>query len=211
MSSSKRPRQPPIPLVLASFSERRRRILLDAGYAFEAHDPGEAEDAVAAAPGPEALAMAKARAKAQAVAARLPAGRPYLVLGADTLVALGDEVLGKPLDRFDAAKILGKLSGTRHRVVTGLCLWLAPGNPAPLLAAERTWVTMRKMSPAEIQAYVDSGEADGKAGAYAIQETGDRFVVKVEGDFNNVVGLPLARFESLWPNALATWGVPVVD
>ena len=100
MSSSKRPKQPPIPFVLASFSERRRRILLDAGYAFEAHDPGEAEDAVAAAPGPEALAMAKARAKAQAIAAQLPASKQHLVLGADTLVALGDEVLGKPLDRI---------------------------------------------------------------------------------------------------------------
>jgi len=115
----------PIRLVLASASPRRQEILSAAGYEFETADPGEAEYAVAAASGPEALALAKARAKAQAVAAGL-AG-PALVVGADTLVALGDEVLGKPLDRLDALRILTRLSGTRHRVITGLCLWPVPG------------------------------------------------------------------------------------
>ncbi|MCW8133042.1 MAG: Maf family protein, partial [Planctomycetota bacterium] len=121
----------PVPLVLASASERRRKILTDAGYAYDLFDPGEVEQAVAAAPTPEALAVAKARAKAQAAAAALAPARPTVVIGADTLAELDGEVLGKPLDRTDAVRILTRLSGTKHRVITGLCLWLAPGNPQP--------------------------------------------------------------------------------
>ncbi|MCZ7647336.1 MAG: Maf family protein [Planctomycetota bacterium] len=195
---------PGVSLILASASERRRKILSDAGYAYEAADPGEVEYAVAAAPTPEALACAKARSKAQAVAAAL-APRRAVVIGADTLVALDADVLGKPLDRFDAARILERLSGTRHKVITGLCLWPATNDRQPVLEAVTSWVTMRKLSASEIQAYVDSGEADGKAGAYAIQETGDRFVASVEGSYLNVVGFPLERFQELLPEALALW------
>lgn len=197
----------PVPLVLASASERRRTILSDAGYRFEVCDPGEVENAIAAAPTPEALALAKARAKAQSAAASLQTREPTVVVGADTLAALGDEVLGKPLDRIDAVRILTRLSGSRHRVITGLCLWLSPGHAQPELAAETSWVEMRRLSQKEIEAYVATGEADGKAGAYAVQETGDRFVERIEGSFLNVVGFPLERFNERLPAALKRWGI----
>ncbi|MBE7462636.1 MAG: septum formation protein Maf [Planctomycetes bacterium] len=193
-----------VKLVLASASARRRAILADAGFAFVSRDPGTVEDAVTAAATPEALALEKARVKARAVAAAM--GEPAVVIGADTLVALDDEVLGKPVDRADAERILKRLSGTRHRVITGLCLWPCAVQAAPVLEAVQTWVTMRAMSASEIRAYVDSGEADDKAGAYAIQETGDRFVSAVDGSFLNVVGFPLERFRELLPAALAKWG-----
>ena len=197
----------PVPLVLASASPRRQQILREAGYVFSIVDPGEAEAAVAAGPAPEDLAVARARSKAQKVACGLNAARPSVVIGADTLAALGTEVIGKPLDRFDAERILTRLSGTRHRVITGLCLWLAPGHPMPELAAETSWVVMRPVSRQAIAAYVASGEADGKAGAYAVQETGDRFVERIEGSFLNVVGFPLECFERMLPEALKRWGV----
>jgi septum formation protein len=196
-----------LPLVLASASDRRWRILREAGYAFETRDPGDVEGRVASGADPEALAIAKASAKAEAVAAAWLGRRRGVIVGADTLVALGGDVIEKPADRADAARILGRLSATRHRVITGICLRLTPGTRDPIVAAEATWVTMRPMSPGEIQAYVSSGEADGKAGAYAVQETGDRFVERIDGSFLNVVGFPLERFRRLLPRALAEWGV----
>ncbi|HEY3321045.1 MAG TPA: Maf family protein [Planctomycetota bacterium] len=201
-------------LVLASVSPQRHRILKDAGYSFEVADPGEVENAIASAPTPEALAIAKARAKAMGVAAALTGPVPAVVIGCDTVVALGEEVIGKPLDRTDAACILTRLSGRRQRVISGLCLWpvasaTAPGSePAgqPYLSAITTWVTMRPMSAAEIEAYVASGEADGKAGAYAIQETGDKFVESLEGSLLNVVGFPLEEFQQRLPECIRKWG-----
>lgn len=203
-------------LVLASASPQRRNILLGAGYAFEAFDPGEVEDAVAAAPTPGALAIAKARCKAREVAAQLKGPFPAVVVGVDTLVAAGDsgDIIGKPFDRIDAARILARLSGTRHRVISGVCLWLlrqeAAGEKiysgaAPVQGAATTWVTMRKMPPQEIDAYVASGEADGKAGAYAVQESGDKFVEKMDGSFLNVVGFPLEMFQELLRDAEREW------
>jgi septum formation protein len=204
-------------LILASASPRRRKIMQDAGYTFEVADPGEAESAIASAPTPEALAIAKARTKAMEVASTLAAPYPAIVIGVDTLCANGDEVVGKPLDRFDATAILSRLSGTRHRVISGLCLWpvLAANTPGvipagePKLASEVSWVKMRPMSAAEIEAYVASGESDGKAGAYAVQETGDRFVEKIDGSFLNVVGFPLELFKELLPRTLREWGLAV--
>jgi len=196
-------------LVLASASPRRRQILQDAGIAFEAIDPGEVESAVAAAPTPESLAIAKARVKAMHVAGALTAPFPAVVVGVDTLVALGNDVVGKPLDRFDAVAILSRLSGTRHEVISGVCLWpvVADKNacPAPKLFSANTWVKMRKMTAREIEEYVASGEADDKAGAYAVQETGDKFVEGMEGSFLNVVGFPLELFQQEWPRAVREW------
>ena len=198
-------------LILASASPQRRKILSDAGYTFELADPGEVENAIAAAPTPEALAVAKARAKAQAVAVALPPPFPALVIGCDTLVALGDEVIGKPLDRTDAKGILSRLSGRRQAVISGLCLWpvrnAQSASEEPKLLVVTTWVTMRPMSSAEIDAYVATGQSDGKAGAYAIQETGDQFVEKLEGSLLNVVGFPLEEFRAILPVALRDWGM----
>jgi septum formation protein len=210
-------------LVLASASPRRRQILKDAGYSFEMADPGDAEEQAAIAPTPDALAMSKARAKAQFVAAHLSPPFPALVIGVDTLVAVGNEVIGKPADRRDAVAILTRLSGTRQRVISGICLWpllagaasgtagigstelvevLSAFKKATLrLEAASTCVTMRQMARTEIEAYVASGEADGKAGAYAVQETGDRFIEKIEGSFTNVVGFPLELFQQMFAAA----------
>jgi septum formation protein len=207
--------QAPYKLILASASPRRRKIMLDAGYTFDVADPGEAESAIAAAPTPEALAVAKARVKAMTIASALPAPYPAVVIGVDTLCAYEGEVIGKPLDRFDATSILTRLSGTRHRVISGMCLWPvlnanAPGEiPAgePALVSAVSWVTMRKVSAQEIEDYVATGESDGKAGAYAVQETGDRFVEKIDGSFLNVVGFPLELFQELLPRTLREWGL----
>ena len=197
-------RKSQIRLVLASASPQRKQILAKAGYVFEAVDPGDVEDAVGAAARPEELAGIKAMAKAEHVAAALSAPYPAVVIGADTIVALGSEIVGKPLDRKEAVSILTRLSGTRHRVISGLCLWPVPGQPR--LGVATTWVQMRPMSAEQIRAYVASGESDDKAGAYAIQEGGDRFVESLEGSFLNVVGFPLELFEGLLPAALREWG-----
>jgi len=122
-------------------------------------------------------------------------------------------VIAKPLDRADARDILSRLSGTRHRVISGVCLWpvtagvssqgpVARNSGQPRLISATTWVNLRTMSSAEIDAYVNSGEADGKAGAYAIQEKGDRFVTSVEGSFLNVVGFPLEAFQQTLPGVV---------
>lgn len=194
----------PFELVLASVSPRRQRILHDAGYVFSVFDPGDVEEQVSGA-GPAEQACAKARAKAAHAAAVLRPERDTLIVAADTLVALGDEVLGKPLDRTDARRILSRLSGTRQKVISGLCLWPAPHGPGPHVESVSSWVTMRAMTSEEIAAYVDSGEADGKAGAYAIQETGDRFVERLEGSFLNVVGFPMERFKERLKELLERW------
>jgi septum formation protein len=174
-------------LILASASPRRRALLGEAGIAFEVVEPPLAEphDGIDRLP-PAQQAEALAYYKARSVACLWPACR---VLGADTVVALAGEVLHKPADADDARRMLRTLSRSRHAVITGVAL-LGPG-PRRRIASERTWVRMRPMSEAEIDAYVDSGEWQGKAGAYAIQETADRFVTEVDGSFTNVVGLPM--------------------
>ena len=174
-------------LVLASSSPRRRRLLGEAGFDFDVvppfvEEPADFAPCVLPAQQAEALAYLKARS----VAEGLPGA---CVLGADTLVAAGGEVLGKPSDRLDARRMLQGLSDSRHAVISGVAL-LGPGGRRRI-ASEVTFVTMRPMSSMEIEEYLASGEWIGKAGAYAIQETADRFVDKVEGSFSNVVGLPI--------------------
>jgi len=143
----------------------------------------------AAEPAAREVALRKARAVARDRS-------DALVVAADTVVAAEGEVIGKPADRADAVAILSRLSGSRHAVITGVCfIDTATGREA--VTSVTTWVTMRPMSRDEIQAYVDTGEAYGKAGAYAIQETGDRYVERVEGSFTNVVGLPVARVREM--------------
>lgn len=174
-------------IVLASTSPRRRDLLAARGIAFELADPGVDEST----PGmTDAIAIARALAerKCRAVLARVPAGQ---VIGADTVVAAADgAVLGKPDDHAHAHRMLSSLSGTTHRVITGFAVGGMPGGRV-IVGHVATSVTMRPMSAAEIAAYVASGESDGKAGSYAIQETGDQFVTRIEGPFDNVVGLPV--------------------
>ncbi len=181
------PARQTIRLILASASPRRQRLLREAGYDFEViesplPEPEDELPFLAPAKQAEALAYFKARSVADA-------NPDCCVLGADTIVSVGGRVLGKADDSRAARRMLRMLSGTRHAVITGVAL-VGPGRTR-LIASDVTYVTMRRLSEEEIASYVASGEWVAKAGAYAIQETADRFVESLEGSFSNVVGLPV--------------------
>ena len=189
-------------IVLASASPRRRELLRTAGVAFDV-DAADVDESFDETIAPEAAARLLAERKARAVARRHE-GR--IVLEADTIVALEIDgqwrYLGKAADDAEARSMLELLSRSRHVVVTGVCA-LHVDRDVAVLDHESTWVTMRVISPAEIEAYVASGEWRDKAGAYAIQETADRFVVKLEGGgLDNVVGLPVALAKACIERAL---------
>lgn len=180
-------------LILASGSPRRLALLREAGHAFDVSPPPIAEpNEDLSSLSPAARAEALAYFKARSVAERQPCA---WVLAADTIVALDGTVLGKPADVEDARRMLGMLSGTRQAVITGVAL-LGPCGRR-LIASDTTYVTMRRFADDELEEYVHSGEWEGKAGAYAIQETADRFVTRVEGSFTNVVGLPMELVERM--------------
>ena len=194
--------QPAEPLILASASPRRRTILSEAGYRFDVlvpplDEPEHVTPGLSPASHAEALAYFKARTVADATT-------EAIILGADTIVAVGQEVLGKPDGQADARRMLEALSGTRHAVITGVAL-LGPGSRRRILS-DTTYVTMRPLSAEDVQGYIDSQEWDGKAGAYAIQETADRFVDRVEGSFTNIVGLPIELVRALLAELLARPG-----
>lgn len=176
-----------IRLILASNSPRRRELLRNAGFEFDVR-PSGVEESRLPHESPEDFTRRLARDKALDVARQSEAGS--LVLGADTVVAIDGEILEKPVDAVDAARMLRKLSGRTHRVITALCLIRAPES---VLAwrHETTSVTFRKLTNEEIENYVASGEPFDKAGGYAIQGLASRFVPRVEGCYFNVVGLPI--------------------
>jgi len=185
-----------VELILASNSPRRRELLRQAGYRFKVRPPGPIEDA-SIRRAPSAAAYVESLAYLKAMSAIETHGiRKGLVLGADTAVELEGRIIGKPRDEDEARQILSALAGSVHRVLTGLALVDAEANRR-LLAHDATAVRMGPMSDADIHAYVASGEAMGKAGAYALQETGDRFVERIEGSFTNVVGLPMELLERM--------------
>ncbi len=193
-------------IVLASASPRRRTLLEAAGFTFETR-PADVDESLDAGTPAEIGAVMLAARKARAAAIAVPRDTGW-VLAADTVVALdhpaGDRLLGKPADEREARAMLTALSGSRHRVVTGVCA-LRTLDRVEATGFERTFVTMRKIAPAEINAYVASGEWRDKAGGYAIQENADRFVTRLEeGGFDNVVGLPVALAREL----LAALGAP---
>jgi septum formation protein len=182
-----------VKLILASASPRRAEILRDAGFAFdavpapvdEAPRPGET-------PGERVARLAEAKARAVAEQARGEA----VVVGADTEVVLDGEVLGKPASADDARRMLKLLGGRTHEVVTGLAVLALPEGTLRV-ERETTRVTFAPLTDAELEDYVASGEPFDKAGAYAIQGRGGRYVTRVEGCYFNVVGLPLARLYRL--------------
>lgn len=191
-------------LILASASPRRRELLTQAGFTFEvatAHIPEVRQ------PGEDAIRFATrlASEKAEAVVAAIPelptAG---LVLGADTVVVVDDEILGKPQNERDAARMLRLLSGRTHQVITGVSLMRGPQVRAASgqitmrqSAAEVTFVRFTTLSDQEIEEYVATGEPLDKAGAYAIQGRAGRWVPRIQGCYFNVVGLPLALVSSM--------------
>lgn len=168
-------------------------MLGEAGYVFSVEPPRLPERPPKPSEHASEYVLGMARAKADEVVLRLcKEGRAEsaIVLAADTAVELGDTVLGKPADAAEARKFLQRLSGSRHAVLTGLVLAEADGS-ARLEAVERTELEMARLSEADIDAYIASGEFSGKAGAYAIQESGDRFIRILSGSRTNVVGLPM--------------------
>lgn len=170
------------------------------GYRFDVVPPPISEPAhgmpdVPASGQAEALAYFKARS----VGAALDTG---VIVGADTIVAAGATVLGKPHDRDDARAILNTLAGTTHDVVTGVAL-LDAATGRRLIQHDTTTVTMHPMTDAQIQIYLDTDAWRGKAGAYGIQDHGDAFVARIDGSFTNVVGLPM----ELLGRMLAEWGI----
>lgn len=175
-------------LILASASPRRRELLSRAGLDVEVR-PSSIEEVLQPGESPEDFACRAAEEKTLAVAATAP--RDTLVLGADTVVVADSELLGKPADRDDAARMLRRLSGATHRVITGVCLVSAPDR-IEAVRCETTLVTFRQLDEGEINDYLASGEPFDKAGAYGIQGLASRFVTRIEGCYFNVVGLPVA-------------------
>jgi len=199
-------------LVLASASPRRQELLRNAGISFTVQS-ADVDETPLAGESPRDCAARLAREKALAVWQTRPQDT---VLGADTVVVVDGTILGKPSDREDAARMLRRLSGRVHEVITGVCVVTSlasgrlpisveevaqfpglaeaarPGAPQIRSRYETTLVTMCELSDEEIQAYIASGEPMDKAGAYAIQGIASRWIPRIEGDYSNVVGLPVA-------------------
>jgi septum formation protein len=199
-------------LVLASASPRRQELLRAAGISFTVQ-PADVDETPQAGEPPKDLAERLAKEKALAVWRIRPQD---LVLGADTVVVVENQLLGKPSDAEDAARMLRLLSGREHQVITGVCMVRAAagdrgsgvggaglgsgsvparnsdGSPRVKLGHETTVVAMHAISDDEIRDYVASGEPMDKAGAYAIQGIASRWIPRIVGDYGNVVGLPVA-------------------
>jgi septum formation protein len=180
-------------LVLASRSPQRRAILTRLGVEFEAI-PADVEE-LAAGDAAE-LALENARRKARAVAARVDVRAAVAVLGVDTDVELDGRVLGKAGDERAAGEMLHALAGRAHVVHSGLCVIDAAGERSAHAATE---VRFRKLADTEIEAYVATGEWRDRAGAYAIQGRGAALVERIDGDYFNVVGLPVEALAELLP------------
>jgi septum formation protein len=178
------------PLVLASASPRRVALLRQAGAEFTVVDPGP-DRAWPGAAEPRHGVRALALDKARRVAAQR---RGAVVVGADTVVVVRGQRLGKPEDREQARAMLRKLHGRQHEVWTGLAI-VRDGDQRT--ATERTVVRMARLAERDLDEYVASGESLDKAGAYGIQGLAGQFVKGIEGDYHNVVGLPLARLRAL--------------
>ncbi|MGA1994015.1 MAG: Maf family protein [Bryobacteraceae bacterium] len=176
-------------LILASRSPRRREILAAAGIPHLVQ-PAEVDETIRDGEDAEAYVKRVARAKAEAV----PAGPGDVVLGADTVVVVDSEILGKPADEADARRMLRLLAGREHVVMTGICL---RSDGGVVEHAESTRVRFLPLSEREIETYVASGEPLDKAGAYAIQGLASKFIDRVEGCYFNVVGLPVAKIYGL--------------
>ncbi len=185
-------------IILASASPRRREILRRTGLRFRVDESGS-EEKITRGLTPEALARSLSRQKAEAVAAR---HRNAIVIAADTFIVFKGRVLGKPHTAREAMNMLKALSGRVHTVITGFTVMDTVSGKI-VSRSSKTKVHFRKLTLREIETYVKSGEPLDKAGGYAIQGLGSAFIRKIEGDFLNVVGLPLSALV----RCLTTFGV----
>lgn len=213
----------PINVILASKSPRRKQLLEEAGVKFvvytgtsevdESLEPDMKNDPKEAV---KKLAERKAGAVVQDILAQNPAGMG-IVIGADTTVVLGGEMLGKPYSADHAREMLGKLSGRTHEVITGVSVWMIMLNESEEKGGdgnvslgfrsftESSFVTFKELTPEVINAYVATGETIDKAGAYGIQGKGAELVEKYEGDYNNIVGLPVDTLLKNFPDLLTPY------
>jgi septum formation protein len=176
-------------IILASASPRRAELLRSAAIPFTVDVADIAED-LKAGEKPVEHAARLAREKAEVVANRNPG---KIVLGADTIVLVDDQILGKPRDPADAKRMLRLLSGRAHQVITGVAIVFLESDYRKLeTRSEKTKVFFDKLTSADIEAYIATREPMDKAGAYAIQGIASRWITKIEGDYANVVGLPVA-------------------
>jgi len=179
-------------VVLASASPRRRELMARIVTEFRVF-PTDVDESAVREKDPLEFAIAAAVLKARAGAARFP---DAVVIGADTVVALGLRILGKPVDRDEARAMLKALSGHRHRVITGLAFYRRAEDRL-LTGYDLTYVTFRELTEEMIDGYLDQGTFLDKAGAYAVQEIGDAFVARMKGDYDNVVGFPVEKVRRL--------------
>jgi len=186
-------------LVLASASPRRAELLAAAGFSFEVL-AADVDESVVPGESPKDYVLRLALAKSAAVLERLsidetgPQDVRLVIVGADTSVIVDDEILGKPVDDEDSGRMLRRLSGRSHQVLTGLSVRTAEQQ---VTGVEETLVFFRRLAEAEVSWYLASGEGRDKAGAYAIQGLASRFIPRIEGSYSNVVGLPIARLAGL--------------
>lgn len=181
-----------VPFILASQSPRRQHLLTQLGLAFTVK-ASDVDEVVVPGLAPDAVVQSLALQKAATIAEHQPEA---LTLGADTIVVLDGEILGKPTDEDEARHMLRSLSGETHIVYTGIAL-IHPATNRTSTACEMTRVTFAEMSEPEIDSYVSTGSPMDKAGAYGIQDDrGALFISRIEGDYYNVVGLPLHRLYS---------------
>jgi septum formation protein len=183
-----------VTIILASASPRRQELLSNARIPFTVQ-PASIDETPLAGESPRECVVRLAREKALAV---FRSNTQQYVLGADTIVVIDDVILGKPRDAEDAVRMLRLLSGRTHAVITGVCVvgpgarGQGPGGSEVKTASETTVVSFFELSDEEIRFYVASGEPMDKAGAYAIQGLASRWIPRIEGDYSNVVGLPVA-------------------
>ena len=189
--------QPAAPLILASASPRRRELLHQLGLEFTVVT-ADIDETPLAGEDHTSYTLRLADAKARAALAQYP---DAIIIGADTTVAADDQLLGKPLDAQDAARMLRLLSGRSHHVTTAVAVLT---RKETLIAAETTRVFFSALTEEDLAAYRGTGEPFHKAGAYAIQGRAAQWIPRIEGDFSNVVGLPLARLAEM----LRTLGAP---
>jgi len=179
--------------VLASASPRRGEILRRLGLRFQIDPSNEPEPSRRFPETPSRYVIRTADFKAQSVAPRHP---DSLIVAADTIVVIDDLILGKPSDRADARSMLRRLSGSRHEVLTGLCLFDTE-EQRKWTSCCRSRVHFRRMSASDIEWYLDTKEYKDKAGAYGIQERAALFIDHIEGCYFNIVGFPVAAFAAL--------------